>query len=172
MFVLLGILSFFLLTKQTTERQNTDIISKMTSPVSTVTTSPTLQTQTYSEEEAKKFFENFIQLESNFNPMVLDFYAKNAVVKSTRIYPDNTTRDLELSMDQFRQLLLVALPLGKQRNDRSTYSDITYHIGTDSVKITAKRFSHLKQYTADYYMIIKYEGDQLKIVEEFSESRP
>lgn len=165
--------SFFLFTQKGRNNQSAEIVTFQAQPsVVTATASSTAQKKQFSKEAAQSFFNNFVNLEQTFDPKVSDLYSENAVVKSTRIYPNGTTRDLEIPMSQYKTLLITGLSIAKQNNDKSTYSDVNYEIGENSIKISAKRFNERKKYSANYYLILKDESGELKIIEEFSESQP
>ena len=122
---------------------------------------------------ARQFFEEYINLEHTFDPAVADFYTDDALIQDTRIYPTGQKRMLTLPAAKYKTLLRQSAPLAKVRGDTSEYSDITYVIEKEKVRINAMRHSNLKNYDSPISILIDRDHDeQWKIVEEISESQP
>ena len=66
------------------------------------------------------------------------------------------------------------MPLAKSQNEKGTFSKIEITETNDGYKIKADRYPVRKCYTdTDYYMIVKpSENGNLKIIEEYMESKP
>ena len=124
-------------------------------------------------EQAKQFFNRYMKLEDTFDPASADLFADSAVIRNTRKYPTGQTRVLTLKGTQFKTLIRQVMPLAKARNDRNRYSKIAYKRAGKNVKITAQRYSLLKQYTSPITIIVApVAPKKWLIVEHYSESRP
>lgn len=95
-------------------------------------------------DEAKTFFEKYCELERKCDPAIADLYCDGAGIKNTRHYPNGTTRTMQLSGATYKQLIRLTMPLAQKRGDTNTYSEVTYTEEEGKVKITATRYSHLK----------------------------
>lgn len=108
-----------------------------------------------------------------FNPAVADLYADSALIRNTRRYPDGTTRVLTLTGKQYKALMRQVMPMAKARNDKNSYSPVTYQRIGRKVKIKAKRYSLLKKYTSPITLIVMADPQKKwSVFEEHAESRP
>jgi hypothetical protein len=124
-------------------------------------------------EKAKTLFGAITTLTKNFDPKVTELYSDKAVIVNTRRYPWGTSRKLELTGQKYKELLRAALPLAKMRGDSSTFSNIKYTIEKKNVRITATRYSELKEYESPYSLLVGPSiNGQWLVLEEISESRP
>jgi hypothetical protein len=122
---------------------------------------------------AKGVFERYVVLGKAFDPSLADLYADDARIRNRRTYPTGEVGVRSLPAPKYKELIRSAMALAKERGDTSTYSDVRYEIEGDGVRITADRFSNLKQYHSPISLLVKpnVSGDWL-IVEELSESQP
>lgn len=125
-------------------------------------------------QAAKTLFDRYVSLEHAYDPAQADLYADDAAIKNVRRYPTGQVRELELKGAEYKALLRQAMPIAKARGDRSTYSEVTYHVNEDgSVTIEASRYSELKDYTSPLKITVAPdENGEWRIVEELSESQP
>lgn len=126
----------------------------------------------YNEDLWKKFFNYYNKLSNDFSPLVVDLYSDKASIKTKRYYPFWKIREITIEWTDWKKLLKKVLPLAKVKNDTSSFKNLVFIIEDDFIKIEGRRHSNLKDYDGQYYMIIKYEEWILKIVEEFSETKP
>jgi hypothetical protein len=122
---------------------------------------------------ATQLFTKYVNLERGYWPAVGELYADEAVIRNRRRYPSGEVRELTLTAAQYRGLLQQAMPIAKQRGDRSSYSDVTYTPEGLNVRITATRFSELKRYSSPLSLLVGRRPDgRWMIYEELSESQP
>lgn len=122
---------------------------------------------------ARSFFDQWSELERDFDPALLDLYADNAVIKTTRKYPTGEVKNLDLTLEAYRKLAVVALPLAKARLDTNTYSNLKVaDDGSGRARVSGTRTSSLKKYSAPFYVVLKPAGESWRIVEEWAESQP
>jgi hypothetical protein len=124
-------------------------------------------------DDAKVLFDRYVQLELEFDPALADLYSDDAVIKNTRRYPNGQVRELTIPAPQYRGLIRSAAPLAKARGDTSSYSDVTFAEEQAGVRITATRFSHLKQYASPLSLFVAPNASGFWLIrEELSESQP
>lgn len=122
---------------------------------------------------AEALFARYQALEQAFDPAVADLYCDSALIRNVRTYPSGEKRALELPAPTYKDLVRSAMPLTKARKDISTYSDVRYVQEGSNTRITASRFSELKNYTSPISILVGQCGNTgLAILEELSESRP
>lgn len=125
-----------------------------------------------SQHEAEFFFNQYIQLGNNFDSSISNLYSDNAVVHTKRTGPDGKVQELKMTGMQWKDLIQKAMPAAKSRGDVSKYSNVKYSTDGHKVKIKADRYSVLKCYSdIGYYMVVEKQGDEFKIIEEYSESQ-
>lgn len=122
---------------------------------------------------ARAVFEKYVALEHAFDPTLADMYADTAVIRNKRTYPSGNVRDVSFPAPQYKALIRKAMPQARAHKDVSTYSKVNAVAEGDAVRITASRFSELKQYSSPLSLLLR-KGDNGRwlIVEELSESRP
>ena len=124
-------------------------------------------------DSAKQLFEQYVALGHAYDPAVADLYADEALIRNRRIYPAGDVKEMTVPAPKYKTLLRQVMPLAKARGDRSTYSQVSYTPEGARVRITASRYSELKNYTSPLSLLVgpSASGKWL-IYEESSESRP
>lgn len=123
--------------------------------------------------EARALFQRYQALAAAYDPAFADLYCDAAVVRNTRRFPDGTERTLELPAAQYKNLVRTTMPIARQRGDRSTFASVAFTREGDAVRITASRYSLLKDYTSPVSLKVAACADGAwGILEEISESRP
>ena len=126
-----------------------------------------------SNAAAKQLFERYIALGHAYDVSIADLYADDAVIKNKRTYPTGEVRELTMPAANYKTLIRQAMPLAKTRGDRSTFSNVKYTAEGPRVRITASRFSELKNYTSPISLLVGPSANgRWLIYEEISESRP
>ena len=126
-----------------------------------------------SNEAARQLFEQYVTLGHAYDSSVADLYADDAVIRNKRTYPTGQVRELTMPAESYKALIRQAMPLAKTRGDRSTFSNVKYAAEGSRVRITASRFSELKQYTSPLSLLVGPAANgKWLIYEEISESRP
>ncbi|MEG5172684.1 hypothetical protein [Microcoleus sp. B3-D7] len=123
--------------------------------------------------KAEKVFANYQSLERAFDPAVADLYCDTALIRNVRTYPGGRQRTLEFPAPKYKDLIRAAMPVAKARGDYSTYSKIVYSLEGKNVRITATRFSVMKNYSSTISLLVgKCNSGQTGVLEEISQSRP
>ena len=124
-------------------------------------------------DDAKAFFDRYVQLEHAFDPAAADLYADDAQIKNKRTYPNGQVRELTMPAPQYKALIRQSMPLAKARGDTSSYSEVTFSNEGPGVRVRAKRFSNLKKYSSPISLLVAPDASgQWLIREEISESQP
>lgn len=126
------------------------------------------------EEKPEEFFSRYMHLGNTFDPTVADLYDDDAQILAYRVYPHGLERNMELTGAQWKGLVKKVMPLAKEKNDKSTFSNVVITKIEDGFKIKADRYSVSKCYTdSGYYMVLKLNQDgSLVIVKEYMETKP
>ncbi|WP_262272218.1 hypothetical protein [Microvirga yunnanensis] len=70
-------------------------------------------------------------------------------------------------------MIRQALPQAQQRGDRNSFQDVSAKPGNTGIMITARRYSHLKNYTSPWAILVtKQQAGDWKISAEIVETRP
>jgi hypothetical protein len=122
---------------------------------------------------AKAVFAKYEACDASFDASVADLYSDTALIRNKRSYPDGQVRELTFSAPRYKELLRATMPLAKAKGDSSKYSNVTYTPEGSGVRITARRFSVLKQYESPISILVVPNGSgRWLIQEELSESKP
>ncbi len=124
-------------------------------------------------KKAEQLFNNWVALEWNFDQAVFDLYAEDALIQNTRQYPDGKTRVLRFSSQEWKTLGLKAMPLARSVGDRNKYSQVTYTVEGDRVRISTQRYSLRKQYSSPRSLLVgPTQTGEWRIFEDISFSQP
>jgi hypothetical protein len=122
--------------------------------------------------QAKSLFDQYIRMESGFDPRIADLYSEDAVIRNTRKYPDGTSRVIAIPAKQYKQLVRTLMPIAKQHGDTSVYTDSTFSSEGDGVRIKASRYPNLKNYESPISILVRPDkSGEWRITEELTESR-
>ena len=139
------------------------------------TASKTTTTTTVSKGDAiakaKAFFARYVQLEHAYDPALAGLYADNAVLINKRIYPDGKVNPVRIPASTYKHLIQTSIADPKQRGNINTYSNESYTVEGDKVRIKATAYRVLKKYSSPLSQLV---GPDAKgnwvIYEETSES--
>jgi hypothetical protein len=124
-------------------------------------------------DDARALFDRYVQLERQFDPAVADLYADDALIKNTRRYPNGQVREATMPAPRYKGLIRQAMPTAKARSDTSSYTEVRFTEERTGVRITATRFSHLKQYSSPLSLFVAPDASGRWLIrEELSESQP
>lgn len=125
------------------------------------------------EKSATQLFQRYVALSRAYDAGLIELFDDNAVITNKRIYPNGEVREVTLPAAQYKRMLRKALPLARERGDRSTYSGVRYTREGERVRISALRYSELKKYSSPLVLVVgPAPGGGWLIYEEHSESRP
>lgn len=139
-------------------------------PILALAAGPALATE---PAEAEALFAQYQAGERAFDPAVADLYCDNALIRNVRTYPDGRQQAMELPAPKYKQLLRSAMPAAAAQGDYSTYADVVYTVEGEGVRISASRYSVLKQYTSPISLLVgRCPAGGVGILEELSQSQP
>lgn len=125
------------------------------------------------EAKARAVFDEYVRLGEAFDPALAELYADTAKISNRRIFPDGTSREMAMPAPSYKVLLRQVMPTAKERNDVSRYSDVRYAVEGENVRISATRYSVMKDYSAPHTLLVGPDADGTwRVLEESGESRP
>ena len=86
-------------------------------------------------EEAKRLFEQYIELEKNGDPSLMNLYSETASIKIYKAHKDGSRIRESVPLEQYKEMLRSKLAASQHY----VYSEISYSIFENTVKIKAKR---------------------------------
>ena len=124
-------------------------------------------------QSAQEFFEECNKRARNFDVSLVECYSDKVLIRNTRRYPSGRTRILEFTTAQWKKLIVEAMPIVKQLNDYSTYSNVTYTAEGKRIRINATRYSERKKYYSPISILVGRDSSgSWRTYEEISESQP
>jgi hypothetical protein len=125
------------------------------------------------EAKARAVFDDYVRLGEAFDPALADLYADTAKISNRRVFPDGTSREMAMPAPSYKPLLRRVMPVAKEQNDVSRYSDVRYTVEGENVRISATRYSVMKDYSAPHTLLVGPDIDGAwRVLEESGESRP
>ena len=122
---------------------------------------------------AEDLFAIYSAADQYFDAGVVILYADEARILHTRRYPNGQVRKVEFPIDQWKTLIVQTMPLAKELNDTSTYSQIRFAQEGKRIRIRAVRYNARKDYESPFQLLVGQNAAGLwRIYEEVSESRP
>ncbi len=122
-------------------------------------------------EQAQRLFERYVALEHAFDPAIADLYSDNALIQTTREYWFGQKRIMVIPVEKYKWMMRRMTPLAKARGDKSRYSDVTYTLEGENVRIKCIRYSEMKKYFSPFELLVgPAEDGRWLIFEEISES--
>ena len=122
---------------------------------------------------ARQLFERYDALSAAFDTTVADLFSDSAMIQNTRRYPDGTSKVLTLPAPAYKDLIRKVMPLARARDDRNSYSRVTYVAEGPNVRIAGQRTSTMKKSTSPFSLLVGAdEKGKWLILEEITESQP
>ena len=123
--------------------------------------------------QAESVFDQYQSRERAFDSSVADLYCDAAIIRNVRTYPGGQQRTLELPAPKYKELIRAVMPLARAKGDYSTYSDVAFAPEATGFRITATRYSVLKQYSSPISLLVgDCGGGTFGILEELGQSQP
>ncbi|HYC72878.1 MAG TPA: hypothetical protein VEB66_16825 [Opitutaceae bacterium] len=121
-------------------------------------------------EEATEMFNRYAALQAKFDPALAELFADDAVIKHTRRYPDQTTREMTMPGKAYKEAIRKTVETAKARGDTNTYQGILSKVEDGKLRFTAVRYSDLKRNYTPISLLVAKRGDRWLIVEEHTHS--
>lgn len=129
---------------------------------------------TYANQESEylDFFNRYQMLGDNFDIAVANLYSDDAEIIAVRTMPDGAEQTLKVDGKKWKQMIIDSMEIGKQRGDKSEFSDVTISVKNNKARISASRYAFVKCFNdTRYYMIVsKNKNGELQILKESMES--
>lgn len=118
-------------------------------------------------ENVRKFFDEYVARATAFDAGIAELYSPNARIITLR---DGSER-MELSGSQWKQLLIRAMPIAKERGDRSAFKNVKVSAHGEGFRVTAVRTSAVKCASdPNYHLDVVRMDDRWVVVEEYTET--
>lgn len=127
---------------------------------------------------ARDFFRRFVELESSYDPALANLYADFALLENTVVYPGGFSRKRTFPAEEYKGVLVHALPLAEEQGQRSVYSEVTYEVERKAgegakVRIRTTRELLPQGYVAPFSLLVGPTArGPWRIWEEHSQSAP
>jgi len=121
---------------------------------------------------ARAFFERYVRLEHNFDPAQADLYADDAKIVNKRVYPNGKVSSIPIAALRYKnEVIRKGMAEAKAKGDISNYSNETYTLEGNMVRIKATRYSVLMKYSAPISQLVGPDANGVWVIhEEISES--
>lgn len=105
--------------------------------------------------KAKELFEQYVALSQAFNPAIANLYSDEAVIRNKRISSTGEVSETTTPAPRYKEKIRIAMPFAKARGDINGYSEISYTIEGEGVRITAQRYSERKKNFSPLSLLVK-----------------
>src|SRR5262245_32806549 len=103
--------------------------------------------QNITPEEARKFFDRYVQLSDAYDTGLADLYSDSARITSLRRYPiANQNRTIKISGAQWRTMIRTSMPAARAKGDRSEFKNLRIEPVGDLIRVRADRYAVVKCY--------------------------
>ena len=124
------------------------------------------------ENDALKFFNNYVNASNNYSSTVLKMYSDNAKITRQVIKPNGQLVNVPFSVDDYKKQMKISSKLAKIRKYKNYYSDINVTKVANGYRIDAKRKPSLSDYTLKTSMVVQQQSDgNWLIVEELMQTK-
>lgn len=89
----------------------------------------------------KALFQRYVALEQAFDPALADLYADEAQIVNMKRGANGRQVTVPLPAPQYRQLLLHAMTIARERGDKHIYSELRFTREERGVRVTGLRIS-------------------------------
>lgn len=123
-------------------------------------------------EEALKFFNNFVNASNTYNPELLNMYSDNAKIIRQIIKPDGSTANAYFSIDDYKKQMRISSKIAKMKHYKNEYSNIRVTKVSNGYKIDSMRKPSLSDYKLKSSMVVqKQPNGKWLIVEELMQTK-
>jgi hypothetical protein len=145
--------------------------------VALVTVAPTSEAAAKKDTDpritkAKEFFEQYVALEQAFDPKIVDLYADDATIRNKRTSAAGEVSETTTPAPKYKEKIRIAMPFSQARGDVNGYSEISFAIEGEGVRITAQRYIERKKTFIPISLLIKPNGAGVWLIyEEITETQ-
>ncbi len=123
-------------------------------------------------QEALKFFKEYVTAANNYDPEVVNMYSPNAKIIRQVVKPDGSLVDVETDADTYIKQLKIGQTTAKIRRYKNSYTDVTLQKVDKGYKISSLRQPTGETYKLKSYMIVQKQPDgKWLIVEELMQTK-
>lgn len=123
-------------------------------------------------QEAKDFFNKYINLANTYSPEISKLYSPNAKIIRQVVKPDGQLVNASTDTDTYMRQLKLGQATAKIRNYKNQYRNITATKVANGYKISAERQPSGETYWLKTYQIVQKQADgSWKIIEELMQTK-
>lgn len=124
------------------------------------------------QDDALKFYNNFIQASNSYSTSVLNMYSDNAKIIRQVIKPDGKLVNIPFSIDDYRKQMKLSSKLAKLRNYKNEYSGISVTKVPNGYRIDSMRKPSMSDYKLKSSVVVqKQPNGKWLIVEELMQTK-
>lgn len=124
------------------------------------------------QEEALKFFNNYVNASNSYSSSILNMYSDNAKIIRQVIKPNGQTVNVPFNVEDYKRQLKISSKIAKIKNYKNEYSDIHVTKVANGYKIDAMRKPSLSNYKLKSSMVVQKQSDgRWLIVEELMQTK-
>lgn len=120
--------------------------------------------------KAREFFQHYVALEHAFDPAMADLYRDDAKILNKR-YQNGKMTPLQIPALRYKHYVRDGMAAARQKGDVAQYTNDTYTLEGDRVRINVTRYLVLKKYSSPMSILVGPDATgKWVIYEETSES--
>lgn len=124
------------------------------------------------EQEAVKFFKEYVNAANNYSPELIQMYSPDAKIIRQVIKPDGELVDVETDTDTYISQMKIGQKGARIRKYKNIYTDIKASKVENGIKVSALRQPSGEKYKLKTYMIVqKQPSGKWLIVEEMMQTK-
>lgn len=124
------------------------------------------------QEDALKFFNNFVNASNNYSPELLNMYSNNARIIRQIIKPNGQTVNIYFSASDYKKQMKLNAKIAQLRNYKNYYSNLNIDKVSNGYKISALRRPSPSDYKLKAYTIVQKQANgSWLIVEEMMQTK-
>ncbi len=124
------------------------------------------------KEEAKAFFDSYVNAANTYSPSLLSMYSNNAKIYREVVKPNGQLVDVPFTVQDYKKQMKISQAVAKMRKYKNFYSDIQITPVSNGFKITAKRKPSLSNYKLGMTMVVQKQANgKWLIVEETMQTK-
>ncbi|HSD16610.1 MAG TPA: hypothetical protein VLC71_05025 [Thermomonas sp.] len=120
--------------------------------------------------DAQKLFEQYQDMQRNFDPAVAGLYCDTAVIRKTGTSSTGERRTKSLPAPKYKEFIESAMFLAEETGDYIAYSNVRFAQEPGGIRINADRYSVLKTNSSSVSLLVGSCNGQPAIIEELSQS--
>ena len=123
------------------------------------------------QEEALKFFDDYVNAANTYSNKLLDYYSPNAKIIRVVVRPDGTKGTATFAMKDYANQMRIGAATAKLRKYKNYYTQRTATKTSNGYKIKCLRQPTGETYKLNAYFVVSDASGRWKIIEESMETK-